>query len=324
MATKGKAATGRARAPTLKSIERPTSTAATAAAAARTLARAEDVATPERVATPPVRPDYPRYRIEPGEGFRMRDYDPDATEDYRKKRDVADELTLQRERISSLQERLYAEHKRSLLVVLQAMDTGGKDGTIRSVFQGVNPQGCQVWSFKRPSQEELDHDFLWRYHAKAPSRGIITIFNRSHYEDVLIVRVKSIVPEEVWRHRYAMINHFEELLTLDGTAVLKFFLHISKEEQKERLESRLSDPTKHWKWDGADLREREYWDAYMLAYEDAIRNCATAHAPWYVVPANKKWYRNLVIARTIADTLEAMNPQYPPAEEGLERITVPD
>lgn len=321
---KGKAGAGQARAPSPKGIGSPTTPAATAAAARRTIARAEGVAAPERTADAKPRPDYPRYRIDPGEGFRMRDYDPDATEDYRKKRDVEDELASQRERIRSLQERLYAEHKRSLLVVLQAMDTGGKDGTIRSVFEGVNPQGCQVWSFKRPSEEELSHDFLWRYHAKAPPRGMVTIFNRSHYEDVLIVRVKSIVPEEVWRQRYAMINHFEQLLTLDGTTILKFFLHISKEEQKERLESRLRDPTKHWKWDGGDLRERAYWDQYMLAYEDAITNCATAHAPWYVVPANKKWYRNLVIARAIADTLEAMNPQYPPAPEGLEGIVVPD
>lgn len=282
--------------------------------------------TPGEAAVDAPRPGlgYPRYRAEPGGHLSLTEVDPDQTEHYRKKKEVLKELEAQRWRISDLQERLYAENRQGLLVVLQAMDTGGKDGAIKHVFKGVNPQGCRVWSFKAPSAEESGHDFLWRYHNRVPPRGMITIFNRSHYEDVLIESGKSIEPEEVWRHRYAMINHFEELLTLDGTAVLKFFLHISKEEQKERLESRLSDPTKHWKWDGADLREREYWDQYMLAYEDAIRNCATAHAPWYVVPANNKWYRNLVIARTIADTLEAMDPQYPPAEEGLERITVPD
>jgi PPK2 family polyphosphate:nucleotide phosphotransferase len=204
------------------------------------------------------------------------------------------------------------------------MDTGGKDGTIRGVFQGVNPQGCQVWSFKQPSAEELEHDFLWRYHAKAPPRGMITIFNRSHYEDVLIVRVKHIVGEEVWRNRYAMINAWEQMLTLNNTTVLKFFLYISKDEQKRRLESRLQDPTKHWKFSSADLKERTYWDQYHAAFEDAINLCSTPYAPWYVVPANKKWYRNLVIARTIADTLEAMGPQFPAAEAGLDQIVVPD
>ena len=210
------------------------------------------------------------------------------------------------------------------MIILQAMDTGGKDGTVRGVFEGVNPQGCQVWSFKAPTRQELEQDFLWRYHAKAPPRGMIAIFNRSHYEDVLIVRVRGIVPEDVWRHRYPMINEFEHLLTLNRTTILKFFLHISRDEQKRRLESRLADPAKHWKFSSEDIRERAYWDHYMAAYEDAIGNCSTAYAPWYVVPANKKWYRNLVIARTIADTLEAMAPQYPPAEAGLESVVVPD
>jgi PPK2 family polyphosphate:nucleotide phosphotransferase len=250
--------------------------------------------------------------------------DPDRSERYAARKEVAAELEAQRRRIRELQARLYAEGRQSLLVVLQAMDTGGKDGAVRAVFEGVNPQGCQVWSFKAPTRQELEQDFLWRYHAKAPPRGMVAVFNRSHYEDVLIVRVKGIVPEDVWRHRYAMINGFEHLLALNRTTVLKFFVHISKAEQKRRLESRLADPAKHWKFSPDDIRERAHWDGYMAAYEDAIGNCSTAHAPWYVVPSNKKWYRDLVLARTIADTLEAMAPEYPPAEAGLESVVVPD
>ncbi len=256
--------------------------------------------------------------------MKLSDFDPNESEHYAKKKDVEKELDVQRERIRDLQSRLYAEHRRSLLVVLQAIDTGGKDGTIRSVFEGVNPQGCQVWSFKVPGGEETEHDFLWRYHHRAPPRGMLTIFNRSHYEDVLIVRVKSIVAEDVWRKRYRMINEFEHMLTLNNTTVVKFFLHISKDEQKRRLEARLADSAKHWKFNIGDLKERAHWDDYMLAFEDAINNCSTDYAPWYIVPANKKWYRSLVVARTIADTLEAMNPQYPVADESLENIVIPD
>ncbi len=306
-------------------------------AAAAATAHAAEVTSPETmvVTDPPPAPNYPRYRIDRGEqlrlvepsapaGVQLVQIDPNESEGFESKDDVKDELKLQRTRIAELQARLYAERKQSLLIVLQAMDTGGKDGTIRGVFQGVNPQGCQVWSFKAPSNEELEHDFLWRYHIKAPPRGMITIFNRSHYEDVLIVRVKNIVGEDVWRHRYAMINEFEHMLTLNNTTVLKFFLYISKDEQKRRLESRLADPTKHWKFSSNDLKERAYWEQYHVAFEDAINNCSTPYAPWYVVPANKKWYRNLVIARTIADTLEAMHPQFPEAEAGLDQIVVPD
>ncbi|TXN26708.1 polyphosphate kinase 2 family protein [Methylobacterium sp. WL19] len=233
-------------------------------------------------------------------------------------------LLVEHGRIQELQERLYAEHRRSLLVVLQAIDTGGKDGTIRSVFEGVNPQGCRVWSFKVPSAEERDHDFLWRYHAKVPGRGMIGVFNRSHYEDVLVVRVKSLEPEGVWRPRYDLINDFERMLTLSGVTVLKFFLHISKDEQKERLEARIADPEKHWKFDAADLVERQSWDAYQGAFTDALSRCSTSHAPWHVVPANRKWYRNLLVARTIANTLEAMDPRYPDAQPGIAELTVPD
>jgi PPK2 family polyphosphate:nucleotide phosphotransferase len=296
------------------------------AAASERTTQAVDVAHPERlvVKEPPPEPDYPRYRVEPGTPLRLADVNPDESEHYKRKKDVADELKRQRDRISDLQARLYGEQKRSLLMVLQAMDTGGKDGTIKGVFQGVNPQGCQVWSFKAPSNEEAAHDFLWRYHQKAPPRGMIHIFNRSHYEDVLIVRVKDLVPESVWKPRYEAINQFEHALTLAGVTVLKFYLHISKDEQKRRLESRLQDPDKRWKFSTNDIKERGYWDDYMAAFEDAINNCSTADSPWYVIPANKKWYRNLVVARTIADTLEALNPQYPAAEPGLEKVSVPD
>jgi PPK2 family polyphosphate:nucleotide phosphotransferase len=193
------------------------------------------------------------------------------------------------------------------------------------VFHGVNPQGCRVWSFKKPSSEELEHDFLWRYHQHAPERGMIAVFNRSHYEDVLVVRVHNLVPEDAWRQRYAMINNFERLLTLNNTTVLKFFLHISKDEQKKRLQSRLDHPDKRWKFNVGDLAERQRWNDYQTAFEDAINNCSTAYAPWYVVPANKKWYRNLVVARTIADTLEAMDPQFPEVNEAaLADVSIPD
>lgn len=276
------------------------------------------------VSEPPPVPNYPRYRVEPGSRITLSEFDPEESEHYTRKKDVQEELHTQRDRIRELQARLYAENQRSVLIVLQALDTGGKDGTIRGVFQGVNPQGCQVWSFKTPSSEEMEHDFLWRYHAKTPPKGMIHIFNRSHYEDVLIVRVKQLMPQEVWSRRYEMINEFEHMLTLSNTTVLKFYLHISKDEQKERLESRLRNPDKHWKFSRSDLKERAYWDDYQLAFEDAISKCSTEYAPWYVVPANKKWYRNLVVARTIADTLEAMNPQFPPAEEGLDEIVIPD
>lgn len=276
------------------------------------------------VENPPPKPNYPQYRVKPGEPIRLADIAPDTSEHYQKKKDVAEELELQRQRLQNLQERLYAERQRSVLIVLQATDTGGKDGTIKHVFSGVNPQGCRVWSFKTPSVEEANHDFLWRYHQRTPQRGMISIFNRSHYEDVLIVRVRNLVPEEVWRERYHAINEFESMLTLNKITVIKFFLHISKDEQKRRLESRLQNQDKRWKFSSQDIKERLLWDEYQAAFEDAINNCSTEHAPWYVVPANKKWYRNLVVARTIADTLEAMNPQYPPAEEGLDNIVIPD
>ena len=261
--------------------------------------------------------------VAPGRRFDLAKVDPNADGGLEKDWAKA-ALATERARIQALQEKLYAERQRSLLVVFQAIDTGGKDGTIRAVLEGVNPQGCSVASFKVPSAEERDHDFLWRYHQRTPARGMIGVFNRSHYEDVLVVRVKDLVPEPVWQARYGLINDFERLLTESGTHILKFFLHISKDEQKARLEARIADPEKHWKFDPADLVERESWDAYQEAFSDALTRCSTPHAPWYVVPANRKWFRNLVIARTVADTLEAMDPKFPKAAEGISDLVVPD
>ncbi len=279
---------------------------------------------PDGSAPPPSRVAGPsRYRVAPGAGIRLAELDPDETEGYGGKGDVRDELAAHRDRIAELQARLFAEQRRSLLIVLQALDTGGKDGAIKGVFRGVNPQGCHVWSFRVPSPEEASHDFLWRYHHKAPARGMIAIFNRSHYEDVLAVRVKGLVGEEVWRPRYEAIRDFERGLAREGVVLLKFFLHITRDEQKRRLERRIQDPAKHWKFNPNDLRERAAWDDYQRAYEDAINATSTDEAPWLVVPANHKWFRNLVLARTIADTLEALDPRYPDPVPDIERFVVP-
>jgi len=265
------------------------------------------------------------YRVTDPDAFSLADCDPGSLGGFTADdKDVAKTaLKAERHRMRTLQERLYAEHGQSLLVVLQAIDTGGKDSTIRRVFKGINPQGVRVWSFKEPSREELDHDFLWRYHHHTPARGMIAIFNRSHYEDVLVVRVKDLVPESTWSKRFRHINDFERMLTDNGTRVLKFFLHISRDEQRQRLMDRLEEPEKHWKFDSSDLNERARWDAYQVAFEDAMRTTSTGDASWYVVPANRKWYRDLVVARAIGQTLEEMDPQYPPAEPGLEKIVIP-
>jgi len=262
-------------------------------------------------------------RVEPGTTVNLADYDPGYTADFMKQ-SAKDALKAMQDQLKDWQERLYAEGKQSLLIVLQAMDAGGKDSTIKRVFEGVNPQGVRVHSFKKPTDEEIDHDFLWRVHAHTPRRGNIGIFNRSHYEDVLVVRVNQLVPEDVWRARYDHINNFERLLADNGTRILKFFLHISKDEQKERFQDRLDRPDKNWKFSMGDMPVREKWDAYMAAYADAISQCSTDYAPWHIVPANRKWYRNLVIMQTILRTLEDMNPQYPPPEDGLEDVVIPD
>jgi PPK2 family polyphosphate:nucleotide phosphotransferase len=255
--------------------------------------------------------------VAPGDKFRLADIDPTATpalsgskeeERARAERELAENAA----RIAQLQELLWAENQRALLVILQGMDTSGKDGVIRHVFSGVNPQGCVVTSFKKPSESEADRDYLWRIHAAVPARGTIGIFNRAHYEDVLIVRVHGFVPREVWGARYEQINAFEKHLSENHVTILKFMLHISKEEQLERLRARLEDPSKLWKFNPADVSEREHWGEYMKAYEDAVSKCSTRWAPWHVVPADKKWYARWVVAKVVRAALEKMDPK-PPA-----------
>jgi len=267
--------------------------------------------------------DTSAYRPKPPSYSILSTFDPADTAGYKKE----DALLLERSyeaELADWQERLYAEGQQALLVVFQAMDAGGKDGAIKKVFDSVNPQGVRVTSFKVPTPLELAHDFLWRVHQQVPPQGYIGIFNRSHYEDVLIARVNNLVPESVWRTRYDHINAFEKLLADSGTRILKFYLHISKAEQKERLQARLADPAKHWKFSSGDLPVREQWDDYMAAYADALTHCNTDYAPWYVIPANKKWFRDLLITRIICETLTDMNPQFPSAEAGLEQIVIPD
>jgi PPK2 family polyphosphate:nucleotide phosphotransferase len=229
--------------------------------------------------------------------------------------------TLQK-RLQELQERLYADGKNGLLIVLQAMDTGGKDGAIKAVVRDANPQGTRVASFKAPTSHELSHDFLWRVHQQVPPKGMIHLFNRSHYEDVLVVRVNNLVPEAQWSRYYDHINAFERLLHDNGTHIIKLHLHISKEEQRERLQARLDDPTKRWKFAMGDLKAREQWDDYQKAYEVMIERTNTEYAPWHIIPANKKWYRNLAVTQVVVQALETINPQYPTAEAGLEGLVI--
>jgi PPK2 family polyphosphate:nucleotide phosphotransferase len=261
------------------------------------------------------------HRIEPGTTVDLASVDPAATGGYQKHEAKAETKQLNRE-LEALQELLYAEGKHKMLIVLQAMDAAGKDGTIRHVFDRVNPQGVKVASFKKPTTRELAHDYLWRVHGHTPGSGEITIFNRSHYEDVLIVRVLGLVPEDRWSRRYEHIRAFEKLLADEGTTILKFFLHISKEEQRERLQARLDDPDKNWKFDVGDLAQRKLWDDYMAAYETAISETSTEAAPWYVIPANHKWYRNLAISQIMVRTLQGLNMRFPEAEEDLSQVTV--
>ena len=225
-------------------------------------------------------------------------------------------------RRAELQNVLYAEHKRKVLVVLQAMDTGGKDGLIRKVFSGVNPQGVRVASFKAPTQDELDHDYLWRVHQQVPAKGELVVFNRSHYEDVLITRVHGWIDARTAKRRYRQINDFEAMLVEEGTLVLKFFLHISKEEQKRRLQDRLDDPAKNWKFNAGDLAEREKWAAYQHAYEDAIEATSSLHAPWYIVPADKKWIRDLYVGSVLVTALEGLDMRYPDPAPGLDKVVI--
>ena len=259
-----------------------------------------------------------RYRITKGREFRLADWDPDETKSFDGgKVEARAELAELTSKLDDLQEKLYANGRHRVLVVLQGMDTAGKGGTIRRVFEGVNPSGVHVAAFKAPTEPELAHDFLWRIHPQVPGNGEIVIFDRSHYEDVLIVRVRELVPPKRWKARYRQIRDFERMLADEGTTICKFFLHISKDEQQERLQARLDNPHKHWKFRLSDLEERKHWDDYQEAYEAAIRETSARHAPWYVVPADRKWYRDLVVCRTLVKTLEGLDLDYPPSPDDL-------
>ena len=264
-----------------------------------------------------------RYRIEPGTEVDLSLWDPaDHALAPEGKQAARKESKRLNRRLAQLQQLLYAEGRHKILMVLQAMDTGGKDGAIRKVFSGVNPQGVRVTGFKKPTGLELAHDYLWRVHPHAPARGEIAVFNRSHYEDVLVVRVHDLVPPEVWSRRYEHINAFEKLLADEGTTILKFYLHISKEEQKLRLQARIDNPDKNWKFARGDLAERALWDRYAEAFEAVLSRTSTGHAPWYVVPADAKWHRDLVILEVLVDAMERLQMRYPDPEEGLQDIVI--
>lgn len=260
-------------------------------------------------------------RVAAGTHLDLRKVDAAATFGH----DKADAANAQAEReahLTDLQERLWAEGKHALLIVLQGIDAAGKDGTIGKVMDAFNPQGCSVTGFKVPTPLEARHDFLWRVHAAAPARGTVAIFNRSHYEEVLIVRVHGLIDEPTWRRRYRAINDFERHLTDEGTAIVKLFLYIDADEQRERFQARLDDKTKRWKFAKGDLAERERWDDYIDAFNDCLRETSTDIAPWFVIPANRKWFRNLAVSEIVAQALERLDPQYPPAEEGLDDLVV--
>jgi PPK2 family polyphosphate:nucleotide phosphotransferase len=262
------------------------------------------------------------YLIHPGTKPQLSEYDPEDTGNF-KGRDEADaELKQHRKRLFDLQELLYAEDKHALLVVLQGMDAAGKDGAIRHIFTGVNPQGCVVHSFKEPVGDETQHDYLWRVHQVVPRRGMIGVFNRSHYEDVLVPRVHGQISQQVLAQRFEQINGFERVLVENGTTLLKFFLHISKQEQGKRLQARLDDPKKYWKVSPSDIAARKLWDDYQKAYEDVLYHCSTRHAPWYIVPANKKWFRNVLISKILIQTLEALKMHYPKPKFDLTKLKV--
>ncbi len=253
-----------------------------------------------------------RYRVKPGSKINLNNWNPNDTSAFPiTKKQGRKQLLQLNKKLEALQELLYAEHKHKVLIVLQAMDAAGKDGTVRHVFEGVNPQGVRVASFKQPTSKELAHDYLWRVHKEVPGKGEITIFNRSHYEDVLVVRVHNIAPPEVWGKRFDHINHFEKMLADEGTTIMKFFLHIDLQEQKERFQARLDEAAKNWKFNPGDLKDRQLWPDFMKAYEEVLSKTSTDWAPWYIVPANKKWYRNLVVGSVIINALENLNMAYP-------------
>jgi PPK2 family polyphosphate:nucleotide phosphotransferase len=260
-------------------------------------------------------------RIAPGHRVDLSKVDPADTHGFTKKT-AAPEIERGLLRLDNLQERIWAEHRHPILVVLQGIDAAGKDGTVSHVMRGMNPAGCQVTSFKVPTEPERDHDYLWRVHARTPAKGDIAIFNRSHYEDVLVVRVHEFVSKAVWSRRYDQINAFERMLTEEGTTIVKFFLHIDRDEQRARLQDRLDQPNKRWKFRLNDLEERKLWDDYMAAFEDVLARCSTAAAPWYLIPANHNWFRNLAVADILAETLEELNPQYPQPTEDLSKVVI--
>jgi PPK2 family polyphosphate:nucleotide phosphotransferase len=261
-----------------------------------------------------------KFRVKPGEKLRLNKIDPSFTGEHESDATAREATERSRAKLAHEQNLLYAEHKHSILVVLQAMDAGGKDGTIKHVFSGVNPQGVRVASFKQPTAADLAHDFLWRVHPHAPGRGEIAIFNRSHYEDVLVTRVHKLIDKATWTRRFHEIRNFEALLAQSGTTVLKFFLHISKEEQLARFSQRLEDPGRNWKIGEADYAERVFWDDYLEAFEDAIRATSTREAPWYVIPSNAKWFRNLAVSQIIADAMADLDLAYPPPSVNLAEI----
>jgi len=261
--------------------------------------------------------------VKPDSKIKLSEWSPNDTGNFQGgKEEGLAEVAKQNQKLSELQEILYAEHKHKVLIVLQAMDTGGKDGAIRRVFSGINPQGVRIANFKAPTAEELDHDYLWRVHKVVPAKGEMTVFNRSHYEDVLVVRVHNIVPPEIVEKRYDQINAFEHHLAENGTTILKFYLHIDKDQQKERLQARLDDPSKHWKFRLGDLEERKLWPDYMKAFEDVLSKTSTNYAPWIIVPANRKWYRDLVISSILVKTLEDLKMKIPASDENLKDVVV--
>jgi PPK2 family polyphosphate:nucleotide phosphotransferase len=264
--------------------------------------------------------DIERLQVVPGSKFKIGKWKADDTNGISKGH-TEKAGSVHVKKLSALHDLLYAEQKRALLIVLQGMDAAGKDGTIRRVMSGVNPQGCTVTSFKQPGAIELSHDFLWRIHTAVPPRGAIGIFNRSHYEDVLIARVHQLVPPDVWERRYDEINHFEKILTESGVHIVKFFLHISDGEQKKRFEARMEDPSKNWKISPSDFKEREYWNQYQDAYQDAIAKCSTKYAPWYVIPSDHKWFRNFAVGEILIQTLESFKMHYPKVDaQKLEQL----
>ena len=261
-----------------------------------------------------------RFRVPPGASVKLDEVDTKFKNHHEGHKEAAKDIEQYRERLRDLQELFYADGRWSLLICLQALDSGGKDGTIKHILGSMNPQGCKVAAFKQPSREEHAHDFLWRIHQHTPARGQVTVFNRSHYEDVLIARVHNLVPKEIWSRRYARINAFEEGLVEDDTQILKFFLHISKDEQLKRFKDRLDDPSKQWKISEADYKERTYWDDYTVAYEEALSRCSTEHAPWFIIPSDHKWFRNLAVARILVEHLEGLKLTFPPPSVDIEHI----